>query len=70
VWVLLFREVVGLILPPHRRSKLSTNGQTEVPYTALDEYYRQSDWNVETGIPTRYKLEELDLSWVADQLKL
>lgn len=38
--------------------------------SALDEYYRQSDWDVETGIPTRYKLEELDLSWVADQLKL
>ena len=38
--------------------------------SALDEYYRQSDWDVETGIPTRYKLEELDLSWVADQLNL
>jgi aldehyde:ferredoxin oxidoreductase len=37
---------------------------------ALDEYYRQNDWDVETGIPTRFKLEELDLDWVADQLNL
>lgn len=38
--------------------------------TALDEYYRQNDWDVETGFPTRYKLETLDLAWVADELRL
>ncbi len=37
---------------------------------AMDEYFRQNDWDVETGIPTRYKLEELDLAWVADKLNL
>jgi len=37
---------------------------------SLDEYYRQNDWDVETGNPTRHKLEALDLGWVADQLKL
>jgi aldehyde:ferredoxin oxidoreductase len=37
---------------------------------ALDEYYRQNEWDVETGIPTRYKLESLGLDWVADQLRL
>lgn len=37
---------------------------------ALDEYFRQNDWDVETGIPSRYKLEELDLAWVAEQLNL
>ncbi|GAB4425319.1 MAG: aldehyde ferredoxin oxidoreductase family protein [Anaerolineae bacterium] len=37
---------------------------------ALDEYYRQNDWDVETGTPTRYKLEQLDLAWVAEQLNL
>lgn len=37
---------------------------------ALDEYYRQSDWDVETGTPTRHKLEALELGWVADQLRL
>ncbi len=36
----------------------------------LDEYYRQNDWDVETGVPTRHKLEELELGWVADQLNL
>ncbi|MEW5958230.1 MAG: aldehyde ferredoxin oxidoreductase C-terminal domain-containing protein, partial [Chloroflexota bacterium] len=36
----------------------------------LDEYFRQSEWDIETGIPTRPKLEELELGWVADQLKL
>ncbi len=38
--------------------------------TALDEYYRQSEWDVETGVPTRHKLEKLDLAWVADELNL
>ena len=38
--------------------------------TALDEYFRQNDWDVETGTPTRYKLEQLDLAWVADELNL
>lgn len=37
---------------------------------ALDEYYRQNDWDVETGNPTRQKLESLDLAWVADELRL
>lgn len=37
---------------------------------ALDEYYRQNDWDVETGTPTRHKLEQLDLAWVADGLGL
>jgi aldehyde:ferredoxin oxidoreductase len=37
---------------------------------SLDEYYRQNDWDVETGTPTRHKLEALDLGWVADQLRV
>lgn len=37
---------------------------------ALDEYYRQNEWDVETGIPTRRKLESLGLGWVADQLRV
>jgi len=36
----------------------------------LDEYYRQNDWDVETGVPTRHKLEQLDLAWIADELNL
>ncbi len=37
---------------------------------ALDEYYRQNEWDVETGTPTRPKLEALKLGWVADQLRV
>lgn len=34
-----------------------------------DEYYRSRGWNVETGIPTRAKLEALGLKDVADKLE-
>lgn len=33
---------------------------------ALDEYYRQSGWDVETGTPTGETLEKLGLGWVSD----
>jgi len=33
---------------------------------SLDEYFRQNGWDVETGIPTRAKLESLGLGRVAD----
>jgi aldehyde:ferredoxin oxidoreductase len=35
----------------------------------LDEYFRQNGWDVETGIPSRAKLESLGLDWVADLLR-
>jgi len=35
---------------------------------ALDRYYQFRGWDLETGIPTRAKLEELDLKDVADEL--
>ncbi|RLI47536.1 aldehyde ferredoxin oxidoreductase [Candidatus Bathyarchaeota archaeon] len=35
----------------------------------LDEYYKARSWDIETGIPTRKKLEELDLKYVADELE-
>ena len=31
---------------------------------ALDKYFEFCGWDVETGVPTRAKLEELDLGWV------
>lgn len=34
--------------------------------TAMDKYYEISGWDVASGLPTREKLEELDLSWVVD----
>lgn len=35
---------------------------------ALSDYYREVGWNPETGLPTRRKLEDLDLKDVADDL--
>jgi aldehyde:ferredoxin oxidoreductase len=36
--------------------------------TVKDEYYQIRGWDTKTGIPTRKKLEELDLRNVADDL--
>ena len=36
--------------------------------SALDTYFEMSGWDVETGVPTRSKLNELGLDWVAEQL--
>jgi aldehyde:ferredoxin oxidoreductase len=36
--------------------------------SALDVYFKLCGWDVETGIPTKSKLDDLDLGWVADQL--
>jgi len=36
----------------------------------LDEYYEARGWDVETGAPSREKLEELGLGYVADQLSV
>jgi aldehyde:ferredoxin oxidoreductase len=38
--------------------------------TAKDQYYALAGWDVTTGWPTRAKLTELDLAWVADALGL
>lgn len=35
---------------------------------AIDEYFRQAGWDVETGIPTRETLGDVGLAWVADQI--
>jgi len=37
--------------------------------TAKDLYYAEAGWDVATGMPTRQKLEQLDLGWVADLLE-
>jgi aldehyde:ferredoxin oxidoreductase len=34
----------------------------------LDDYYDERGWDIETGIPTREKLEELGLEDTADDL--
>ena len=35
---------------------------------ALQTYYRLAEWDPETGNPTRSTLEDLDLTWVADEI--
>jgi aldehyde:ferredoxin oxidoreductase len=35
---------------------------------AKDWYYEMAGWDVENGNPTRQKLEELELDWLADEL--
>ncbi len=35
---------------------------------ALITYYRMAGWDPATGIPTRERLEELDIGWVAEEL--
>lgn len=37
---------------------------------AKDLYYAMAGWDVATGKPTRKKLEELELAWLADDLGL
>jgi aldehyde:ferredoxin oxidoreductase len=37
---------------------------------AVDTYYAMCGWDVETGYPTRPKLEALGIGWVADELGL
>jgi aldehyde:ferredoxin oxidoreductase len=34
----------------------------------LDEYYTERGWDLQTGTPTRKKLTELGLGYVADAL--
>jgi len=35
----------------------------------LDEYYREREWDLETGIPTRRKLQQLSLGYVIEDLQ-
>lgn len=61
-------------LPPRLFEPLAGGASDGSRYTreeleqALDDYYRMAGWDVETGNPTRERLEELDLGWVAELL--
>jgi len=35
----------------------------------LNQFYKLRGWDKKTGIPTREKLEELELGYVADKLE-
>ncbi|HEX6386382.1 MAG TPA: aldehyde ferredoxin oxidoreductase C-terminal domain-containing protein, partial [Anaerolineae bacterium] len=36
----------------------------------MDMYFEQAGWDVATGTPTRTTLEDVGLTWVADELRL
>jgi aldehyde:ferredoxin oxidoreductase len=50
---------------PYKGETISNSMLTEM----LRHYYGFRGWNVETGVPTKEKLEELDLGYVAKELK-
>lgn len=60
------RMFEGLPTGPNEGDKLTP----EIVKSFLDELYTLRGWDVATGIPTRAKLESLDLKDVADELKL
>ena len=37
---------------------------------AIDSYFKQAGWDVESGVPTRRTLQDIGLGWVADDLDL
>jgi aldehyde:ferredoxin oxidoreductase len=62
---------------PKKLNKALTGGKSdgllvtqEEIEQAKDWYYAMAGWDVATGSPTRAKLEELGLGWVADELGL
>jgi aldehyde:ferredoxin oxidoreductase len=57
----LFKPLVGGVSDGWKLDRDEVN-------TAIEKYYEICGWEAETGNPTRAKLDELDLGWVADQL--
>ena len=55
---------------PHTSGPLSKTALNKVEFEKAKRiYYRMMGWDSDTGIPTREKLEELDVSWAADLLE-
>ena len=62
---------------PKKLNKALTGGRSDGVFVtpeeveqAKDWYYAMAGWDVSTGTPTRAKLEELEIGWLADQLDL
>lgn len=51
----------------HGTAKGATLSREDM-HRALDEFYELRGWDKKTGIPTKKKLSELDLGYVADEL--
>ncbi|NLD74029.1 MAG: aldehyde ferredoxin oxidoreductase, partial [Chloroflexi bacterium] len=60
------------VLPPRMNRPFVTETVNEKPIDpeVLDEhlsmFYGMMGWDTETGVPTRSKLQELDIEWIAD----
>ncbi|MDH5771439.1 MAG: aldehyde ferredoxin oxidoreductase C-terminal domain-containing protein, partial [Candidatus Bathyarchaeota archaeon] len=55
---------------PHTSGPLSKTALDKVEFNKAKRiYYRMMGWNPDTGIPTREKLEELDVGWAASLLE-
>jgi aldehyde:ferredoxin oxidoreductase len=62
---------------PKKLSRALAGGKSDGVFVTEDEveaakdtYYAMAGWDVPTGTPTRAKLEELGLAWVADELEI
>ena len=62
---------------PKKLSQALMGGKSDGYFVTEDEveqakntYYAMAGWDVSTGAPTRTKLEELGLAWVADEMGL
>jgi aldehyde:ferredoxin oxidoreductase len=62
---------------PRKLNKALTGGKSDSLFVtneeieqAKDWYYAMAGWDVPTGTPTRAKLEELEIGWVADEVGL
>jgi aldehyde:ferredoxin oxidoreductase len=60
---------------PKKLGKPLVGGKSDGQFVTVEEiekakdlYYEMAGWDVDTGNPTRKKLEELDIGWVADLL--
>lgn len=55
---------------PHTSGPLSKTALDKAEFSKAKRiYYSMMGWDPDTGIPTKAKLEELDISWAADLLK-
>jgi aldehyde:ferredoxin oxidoreductase len=63
------------VLPERLFEKLPDGPKAGIVYdkqdwlAARDKFYALAGWDAATGAPTRAKLEDLDVAWVADLLE-
>jgi aldehyde:ferredoxin oxidoreductase len=58
-----------LVLRPHLKGTKEGEEEMENHVKLLSEYYSMRGWDLETGVPTRSRLEGLGLKHVADELE-